>query len=192
MPRLIEPPIKRETAPNVAPYAALWSQQIWMPPYWRMKEFWIPKGETDTLNGVCKHAVTPMLMQAWMLANLKYSFDIFDTWQDAQTTFDRGRGDCEDWAILGAHCLRHHYDHIYYLLMFRKDGDTQYGHATLLIDHGYGKMETIGTFGWKKHNSGSIPKALKKFGPYKNWNRYMLLDLDFNIIEEKWRWQNVN
>jgi hypothetical protein len=123
-------------------------------------------------------------MQGWMYAKLRYSFDVFDTWQPPITTWYKRAGDCEDWAILANDWLRDKYVGRF-ILMFRMEKGVQYGHATYAVRDS-GRWVTMGTFGLKKHRRDDIGKVIERFGKYRNWSKYKILDQDLDLIQEKY------
>ena len=115
---------------------------------------------------------TPMKVQAWLWANMKYVEDkkMDDSWQTAEKTFSRRRGDCEDWAVMANACLRYKYKG-QFLCMYTADS----GHATYLIETGDKSYTSLGTFGMMKHH-GDIGDIIKDWKGYRSWTHYVIRD----------------
>jgi hypothetical protein len=90
-------------------------------------------------------------------------------------TWEIGKGDCEDYAILACACLRKKYD-CFYVCMYTADS----GHATLLIvDDG---LWTVGTFGYQKHKK-DLPEIVEDWSGYKNWTMVVMEDEDIEPVD---------
>lgn len=184
MTRLISPDTRRDIYPSTINYSASLTQEMWMPAWYWLYEAWhVPKADRWDYAAMKRHIDTPTKMQAWMYAKLRYTFDIFDRWQQPIETWNKRGGDCEDWAILANDWLRDKYE-TYFILMFRMDNGTQYGHATLAIKTGNQKWVTVGTFGKQKHR-GDWGDIVSGFNRYKNWTKLKVLDPDLNLIHEE-------
>lgn len=188
--RLLPPDVEREVPPasTPMPMASLshLSQQTWMPIYWRMlKWFYIPRKDLKTYEGTIKHLYTPMRVQTWLTANCRYGFDLFDTWNPPDVFWKKRVGDCDEHALFSNACLKGKYVS-YLLLMFRMDGDKQYGHISHIIRED-GEWTSVGTFGLMRHGDKSIPEIIPDWNRYDTWHRYKLLDESLNLIEEVYR-----
>ena len=103
--------------------------RIFLSIYWLFYKTFFFRGKKDYEETI-KELDTPLKVQSWMWANLKYISDVhlIDHWQPAERTFERMGGDCEDWAIFSNECLRHKYEG-YFLCMYNKSS----GHATYVV-----------------------------------------------------------
>lgn len=142
----------------------------------------------DNFNEVKAALTTPLKVQAWLWANVEYASDKKDSdhWQPARVTFERRRGDCEDWCILACECLKRRYDCVYLCLYTKKTG-----HATLLVERGKSgksrKWTSIGTYGYRSHKGREYDNIIPDWKGYKNWTSYTVKDEDINTILKKER-----
>jgi len=146
--------------------------------YWWFYKIFIFRGKKNYEDTI-KELDTPLKVQAWLWANIKYTSDKnpADYWQPAERTFERRRGDCEDFAIFANECLRDKYDG-YFLCMY----DKKSGHASYVIKKDDKKKVSVGTFGYMIHD-GEWEEIIPDWNGFKDWNMYKVKDEDLNIIE---------
>jgi hypothetical protein len=157
--------------------------------YWYGWKIFGPGQDWSTYKGTVRALNTPLKVQAWLWANVKYTKDTKekdgDEWQPSKVTFKRKKGDCEDWAIFGCDCLKKHYDCLYLCMYYKKSG-----HATLLIEDGKkGKLQkwkSIGTYGYKKHKGKDYGDIIPDWWPeYRKWDKYRVKDEGMKTIIKK-------
>lgn len=161
----------------VLPYASL-LQSNWLKLWWWWQERKIPKNDRWVYERMLPHLGEPTRVQGWMYSHLQYNaWDIFDTWMRPENLFYKtDRGDCEDWSIFAAACLkRKHYG--YLVLMFRKQGDIQYGHASYATRWSINpdKWISLGTFGLQYH-TGTWKDIVEDHSGYNKWTKIIVLD----------------
>ena len=149
--------------------------------YWWIFNTFFFKGQ-DNYERVIKALDTPYKVQAWLYANVKYTKDksVADRWQSAERTFERRRGDCEDFSIFSNECLRDKYTG-FFLCMYTKDK----GHATYLVKKG-DKWISVGTFGLAYHK-GTWREIIPDWFGYKNWKSLTVKDENINTIHRDTR-----
>lgn len=151
--------------------------------YWWFYSLTLPESVKKDYNKLIKRLDTPLKVQSWLWANVKYRKDTkpWHQWQPALTTFKAKAGDCEDWAIFANECLRKKYvGHI--LCMYTKDS----GHATYLIRDGKKRWTSVGTFGLQSH-WGTVPEIIPDWWGFKDWTMATLMDEDLTPIEVYYR-----
>ena len=155
--------------------------------YWHAWKIFGPGHNWSTYKGTVKALNTPMKVQSWLWANVKYTKDTkeADEWQSAKRTWERRRADCEDYAIFACECLKKHYDCLY-LCMYYKDS----GHTTLLIENGKEgkkkKWKSVGTYGYKNHKGIDYGDIIPDWSPeYRKWDRYRVKDEECKTIIKK-------
>ena len=114
--------------------------------------------KTNNFNEVVKILNTPELVSIWLSKNLKYLEDSGGYAQPPKVTFEKGGGDCEDWAILIDYFLsKADYDSYIISVMWSKDSG--HGVAAYKLDGDIfllgdtmrrKKEEIIGPFGSNK------------------------------------------
>lgn len=146
--------------------------------YWWIYRIFFFRGKKD-YEATIKELDTPLKVQAWLWANIKYTSDKnpADHWQPAERTFDRKRGDCEDWAILANECLKDKYDG-YFLCMYNKSS----GHATYVIKKEGEKKVSVGTFGYMTHK-GSWGEIIPDWRGYEDCEMYKVKNENLDTIE---------
>lgn len=170
------------------PYANL-LQSNWMHIWFYFYErFNIPKEDRYVYEKMLPYLDTPQKVQGFMYSRLKYNnWDIFDTWLKPNVLFYKpDRGDCEDWSIFANACLKNKY-HGYYVLMYRKVGDTQYGHcsyATLIQLDENAKQHwiSLGTFGLQYHTGYPFnmwEHIVEDHRYYNKWTKIIVLDATY-------------
>ena len=129
-------------------------------------------GDTSQLN-------TPFKAQAYMDYYFTYRKDTEPKhqWQRAEDTYEWMLGDCEDWALFAAYCLKH----LNPLIFCCYNKNT--GHATCLLT--YSKfLITLGTKGYNHHSYIELPKLAKFF--YSDADSYSLYDWNGEFIEHNY------
>ena len=131
-----------------------------------------------TYEETIKQLDTPWKVQAWLWGEIKYTADKTpaDSWQPAERTFDRRKGDCEDWAIFSNACLRGRVQG-YYLCMYTSET----GHCDYLIKTGEDKYTSIGTYGLMYHN-GHWDDIIPDWSGFKDWQSLVVLDEDLKVV----------
>jgi hypothetical protein len=174
MKKLLEQ-IKKGIQPSKIPIP--FSGKFFLIIYWWFYRIFLFRGKKD-YEKVIKELDTPLKVQAWLFANIKYTSDKVpqDHWQPAERTFKRKRGDCEDWAIFSNECLKDKYDG-YFLCMYTNE----IGHASYVIKKSGKKKISIGTFGYMKHE-GDWGEIIKDWHGFENWQMYKIKDENLNTI----------
>ena len=171
--------------------------------YWWLWSLFLPRVVKKDLAGLKKLLDTPLKVQAWLWANVKYTPDktLEDDWQKAERTFERRKGDCEDWAILAAHLLTRRYK-MYYLCMYTLGS----GHATLLVEIAPGACSpwkwstqglgyfvplglsgvSVGTYGLNRHE-GKLPDIVSDWSGFQDWTTAVLMDEGMMVLEVWYR-----
>jgi len=146
--------------------------------YWWFYRIFLFRGKKD-YEATIKELDTPLKVQAWLWANIKYTSDKApqDHWQPAERTFDRKRGDCEDWAIFANECLKDKYNG-FFLCMYDKDS----GHASYVIKKEGKKKESVGTFGFMYHE-GDWGEIIKDWNGFEDWEMYKIKDENLNTVK---------
>ena len=137
--------------------------------YWWFYRTFLFRGKKD-YEATIKELDTPLKVQSWLYANIKYTSDKSpaDSWQPAERTFSRKRGDCEDYAVFSNECLKDKYEG-YFLCMYTKNS----GHASYVIKMDKKKKISIGTFGYMFHE-GDWDEIIPDWIGFGNWESYMI------------------
>lgn len=173
----------QNTVKDTDPANRLTGWRIFLTIYWWIWSLFIPKNVKKDYMKTIAILDTPLKVQAWLWANIKYRKDTksWHQWQSALVTFREKEGDCEDWAIFANECLRKKYEgHI--LCMYTKDS----GHATYLIREGKKRWTSVGTFGLQSHR-GVVPEIIPDWRGFKGWTMATLMDEDLTPIEVYYR-----
>ena len=151
--------------------------------FWYIFKF---KDDKEDLDKVVKQLDEPYKVQTFFNFCIKYTSDenTLDHWQSAERTFERRRGDCEDFAIFADKCLG---DGLF-LCMYDQDS----GHATYLLC-GDDEYTSIGTFGLMKHKvdknknfNENVASWLKSWG-YKDWTSFRFTDVNGKTLKRIYR-----
>lgn len=129
----------------------------------------------------CHQLNKPYKAMAFVYAQIEYALDKrkADEWQPAVVTWERRKGDCEDWAIFFSACLQELY-HGFYLCMYNRTS----GHCEYLIPINGGKRWiSLGTYGLNWHK-GSLREIIVDWEGFKNWTEYRVLNDEFVLIEK--------
>lgn len=145
--------------------------------YWWIYRVLFFKGGLNYKNTI-EQLDTPWKVQAWLWANIKYTADKnpADSWQPAERTFDRKRGDCEDWAIFSNECLKDKYEG-YFICMY----DRSSGHCDYLIRTVPDTYTSIGTYGLMYHK-GSFRAIVPNWSGFEDWTDIVVYDEDLKVI----------
>jgi len=182
MTKLILDPTTRNNLPETIPmpFFGFGGRLVLTLYWWGYKLFSFRGGHS--YEETIKELNTPLQVQAWLYANIKYTKDKSpqDEWQTAERTFMRRKGDCEDWAVFANECLKHKYNS-YFLCMYTKDK----GHATYIIITNKLKFKTtsIGTYGYMTHK-GVWEKIIPDWFGFGNFNSYRVLDEELNKVKD--------
>jgi hypothetical protein len=156
--------------------------QVYLRLYWWAWKIFGPGHDWSMFAGTVKALNTPIKAMAWIFANITYTADKTDEWQAALRTFQRRRGDCEDWAIFAYECLKNKYNCVY-LCMYTEDS----GHCELLIDEGMDgkkhKWISVGTFGYNHHKGKDYKDIIPDWSGYKDWTEYCVKDGNLKEIK---------
>lgn len=158
--------------------------KIYLTLYWWAWKIFGPGHDWSTYEGTVKALNTPIKTMAWLFANIKYATDKSpeDSWQEAKRTWKRGRGDCEDWAIIANECLKGKYDCVF-ICMYTKDS----GHCELLVDDGKNgkkkKWISVGTFGYNHHEGKSYRDIISDWNGYEDWTSFTIKDEEIKTVE---------
>ena len=156
--------------------------------YWYAWKIFGPGQNWSTYKSTIKALNTPLKAQSWLLANVKYTKDSEepgdDEWQPAIKTWERRKGDCEEYAIFACECLKKHYDCLY-LCMYTKNS----GHATLLIENGKEgkkkKWKSVGTYGYNSHKGLDYDNIIPDWSGFRKWYKYRVKDETMTTIAKK-------
>ena len=135
--------------------------------------YWFSKND---FYETIKELDTPFKISSWLIANVHYTRDVGDYWQTPIETFNRRRGDCDDFGRFAQYCLNRHGYSSFLLVMWNEKG----GHATALFKTG-DSYETIGTYGWVRHCTNEISEVVGFF--YPNFEGYMVFDEELYEVE---------
>lgn len=150
--------------------------RIWLTIYWWFYSLFLPKDVKNEYKKLIKALDTPTKVMSWLFWNVKYTSDktTWDEWQPAERTFERRKGDCEDWAIFACECLREHVVG-YYLCMYT---ETE-GHCEFVIEGDW--WTSIGTYGLGEHH-GTILEIIPDWSGFENWTMAVLMEEDMSVI----------
>lgn len=79
---------------------------------------------------------TPEKLEEWMRANIVYREDEYfeSDFTDVRTTYMRGYGDCDDYAMFASYVLEQHGHETWIISIYGENG---YGHAICIFENGY-------------------------------------------------------
>jgi len=138
-----------------------------------MRYWFSRKGFDETV----RELDTPFKIASWLIANVEYTKDVGDYWQIPIETFNRRKGDCDDFGRFAQYCLNRHGYNSFLLVMWNKGS----GHATALFKNREG-YETVGTYGWIRHYTDNIDEVVGFF--YTDFKEYMIFDENLNETEK--------
>jgi len=173
----------QNTENSIEPANKFTGWRILLTIYWWIWSLFIPKDVKEDYLKTIAILDTPLKVQAWLWANIKYRKDTksWHHWQPGIVTFKEREGDCEDWAVFANECLKKKYEG-YFLCMYTKDS----GHATYLVHDGDEKWRSVGTFGLMTHK-GEPPEIIPDWTGYKKWTTATLEDENMNFINVYYR-----
>ena len=173
----------RNIGNSIEPGNSLPGWRILLTIYWWLWSLSIPKSVKKDYLKTIAIVDTPLKVQAWLWANIKYRKDTrsWHHWQSALVTFNEKEGDCEDWAVFASECLKEKYEG-YFLCMYTEDS----GHASYLMSIKDEDWISVGTFGLQSHQ-GDIPEIIPDWLGYKKWRTATLEDEDMNFIDAYYR-----
>jgi len=152
--------------------------------YWWLWALFLPETVKRNLVGLSTVLDTPLKVQAFLWANIRYTPDktVEDDWQKAERTFERRAGDCEDWAIFANYCLRERYLG-FFLCMYTRDS----GHATYIVSEGGDdSWVSVGTYGLNRHR-GKPPDIVSDWSGFQDWTTAVLMDEGMMVLEVWYR-----
>lgn len=143
---------------------------------------------------------SPELVSLFMRNNISFIDDPENINQDAETTFERGGGDCEDHAMFALHCLLSNgyaYDDFdshqsnaacgLDVQWGQPDAEGKYprGHAVCLFKD-EGLFYFLDNFGVKRGPFSTVQEAVERIAKDNNvqWGRYTFFNIGFVLTRE--------